>query len=480
MSPAICCVAVQQRTIHMTDLFRQSASDIARAVRARSVSAVEVAQAHIDRMDQVNPAINAVVQDGRDEALDAARSIDAQIARGEDPGPMAGVPFTTKVNVDQSGFATTNGLALLKDAIATQDSPVVANIRKSGGVILGRTNTPAFSLRWFTKNNLHGQTLNPRNPAITPGGSSGGAAAAVAAGICAVGHGTDIAGSVRYPAYACGLHGLRPSIGRIPAYNATAADRFIGAQVMAVSGPIARRMEDIDLALRAMSAADVRDPGYVPAPLASGPFAKRAALTLEPDGMPVTSAVKAALTRAARSLEAAGWEVADVPCPPMRRAAEINAVLWMAETRFAAGDMVEREGDPDARFVFEIMRREAGPIDLDTVMKALQARATLIREWELFLQDYPLLICPVSGELPFDQQLDVTSETDFLRVYEAQLTQRGLPVMGMPALCVASGTAQGKPVGVQLVSGRFREDILIAAGTELEAAGIPPEVADPG
>ncbi|MEQ8365881.1 MAG: amidase family protein, partial [Roseicyclus sp.] len=227
----------------MTDLFRQSASDIARAVRARSVSAVEVAQAHIDRMDQVNPAINAVVQDGRDEALDAARRIDAQIARGEDPGPMAGVPFTTKVNVDQSGFATTNGLALLKDAIATQDSPVVANIRKSGGVILGRTNTPAFSLRWFTKNNLHGQTLNPRNPAITPGGSSGGAAAAVAAGICAVGHGTDIAGSVRYPAYACGLHGLRPSIGRIPAYNATAADRFIGAQVMAVSGPIARRME---------------------------------------------------------------------------------------------------------------------------------------------------------------------------------------------------------------------------------------------
>src|SRR6056297_2890641 len=291
MSPAICCVAVQQRTIHMTDLFRQSASDIARAVRARSVSAVEVAQAHIDRMDQVNPAINAVVQDGRDEALDAARSIDAQIARGEDPGPMAGVPFTTKVNVDQSGFATTNGLALLKDAIATQDSPVVANIRKSGGVILGRTNTPAFSLRWFTKNALHGQTLNPRNPALTPGGSSGGAAAAVAAGLCAIGHGTDIAGSIRYPAYACGLHGLRPTVGRVPAWNASGADRFIGAQLMAVSGPIARSIGDIDIAFAAMSAPDPRDPWYVPEPKVEADFPKRAALTIAPDGMNVSEDV---------------------------------------------------------------------------------------------------------------------------------------------------------------------------------------------
>ncbi len=463
----------------MTDLFRQSASEIARAVRGRSLSAVEVTQAHIDRMDQVNPAINAVVQDGRNEAMDAARKIDAQIARGIDPGPMAGVPFTTKVNVDQVGFATTNGLRVLKDAVAAQDSPVVANIRKAGGVIIGRTNTPAFSLRWFTKNNLHGQTLNPRNAEITPGGSSGGAAAAVASGICAVGHGTDIAGSVRYPAYACGLHGLRPTLGRIPAYNATAADRFIGAQVMAVSGPIARTMEDIGLALHAMSAADVLDPWYVPAPLHSGPFKKRAALTLEPDGMPVESAVKAALTNAARILEAAGWEVEEVPCPPVRIAAEINATLWMAETKFSARELMEREAEPDAQFVFEIMRREAGAVDLDTVMIALQTRATLVREWELFLQDYPVLICPVSGELPFDQQLDVRSKADFLRIYEAQLTQRGLPVMGMPALAVATGTTDGKPVGVQLVGGRFREDVLIAAGTDLEAAGFVPDVADP-
>lgn len=463
----------------MTDLFRASAADLARAVRDKSVSALEVTRAHIDRLDRVNPSINAVVQDGRDGALNAARAMDAKIARGEDPGPLAGVPFTTKVNVDQAGFATTNGLALLRDAQATQDSPVVANIRKSGGIIIGRSNTPAFSLRWFTNNGLHGQTLNPRNAAITPGGSSGGAAAAVASGICAIGHGTDIAGSIRYPAYACGLHGLRPTFGRVPAYNATAPDRFIGAQVMAVSGPIARRMQDIDLALRAMSAADLRDPWHSPVPLASGPLTKRAALTLAPDGMAVDPAIKAALIQAARALENAGWTIEELPCPPMRAAAEINAVLWMAETVFAAGDLMPREADAEAQFVFDIMRREAGPINLETVMSALQSRATLARQWEVFLHQYPILICPVSGMTPFEQQLDVRSETDFLRVYEAQLTQRGLPAMGMPALAVATGSTDGKPMGVQLVAGRFREDVLIAAGTDIERAFGAPEIADP-
>lgn len=463
----------------MTDLFRLSASDIARAVRQRALSAVDVTEAHIARLDQVNPAINAVVQDGRDEALATAREIDARIARREDAGPMTGVPFTTKVNVDQAGFATTNGLRLLEGNIATQDSPVVANIRKAGGVIIGRTNTPAFSLRWFTKNSLHGQTFNPRNRDITPGGSSGGASAAVAAGLCAVAHGTDIAGSIRYPAYACGLHGLRPTLGRVPAYNASGPDRFIGAQLMAVSGPIARSIEDIGLSLAAMSRPDALDPWYTPAPLEHGPFPKRAALTLSPDDMPVDPPVRAALETAAKTLQDAGWDVEEVPCPPMRAAARINATLWMAETLFSADKLIAREGDEEAQFVFNLMSEDTGPVDLEEVMSALQERAGLVREWELFLQRYPVLICPVSGELPFDQQLDVNSETDFFRVFDAQLTQRGLPVIGVPALAVATGTADGRPVGVQLVSGRFREDILLAAGAAIEAAGPLPAVADP-
>lgn len=463
----------------MSDIWQMSAAQIAAAVRSKTLSATEVAEAHLARLDAVNSKINAVVQDCSSEAMIAAAEIDRAIARGEDPGVLCGVPVTIKVNVDQAGHATTNGLRKLAHNTAAQDSPVVANIRKAGGVIVGRTNTPAFSLRWFTTNGLHGQTLNPRGRGITPGGSSGGAAAAVAAGLCAVGHGTDIAGSIRYPAYACGLHGLRPSLGRIPAYNASGPDRFIGAQLMAVSGPIARSIADLSLSLAAMAAPDARDPWYIPAPLSAPDMPKRAALVLAPDGMEVAGEVRAALLEAAQRLRDAGWNVEEMDTPPMCPAADINALLWMAETQFGAAELMRQEADPDALFVFEQMSRDVGEIGLEDVMRALQTRAGLVRDWALFLAETPLVLCPVSGELPFDQQSDVRSEADFARIYAAQLTQRGLPVIGAPSLAVAMGEAGGKPVGVQLVAPNYREDILLAAGAVIEAAGAPVTVAEP-
>lgn len=459
----------------MTEIWTMTASALAAEMRARRLSALEVTQAHLDRMAAANPTINAVVQEFPEEALATARQVDAARSRGEDPGPLAGVPVTIKVNVDQAGHATTNGLRILKDHVPGQDSPVVANLRKAGAVIVGRTNTPAFSLRWFTKNALHGQTLNPRNREITPGGSSGGAASAVAAGICAIGHGTDIAGSIRYPAYACGLHGLRPTPGRVPAWNASAPDRFIGAQLMAVSGPIARSIPDVELAFAAMSAPDPRDPWYVPQPQLTD-YPRRAALTLAPDGMPVSDDVAAALYDAAARLRDAGWRVDEVDCPPMRPAAAINACLWMAEMQFGAADMIAREAEADAQFVFAQMSEDAGEVGFTSLMAALQTRAGLVRQWQMFLAEYPVLLCPVSGELPFDQQLDVQSDADFARVYEAQLTQRALAAIGMPGLAVATGETAGRPVGVQLIGPRYREDIVLAAGQDIEAAGFPIRV----
>lgn len=463
----------------MTEIWQMTATRIAVEVRARRLSAVEATQAHLARLEAVNPGINAVVQECPEEALEAATQVDALLARGEDLGPLCGVPVTIKVNVDQKGHATTNGLRLLADHVAAEDSPVVSNLRKAGGIIVGRTNTPAFSLRWFTRNALHGQTLNPRNRHITPGGSSGGAAAAVAAGICAIGHGTDIAGSIRYPAYACGLHGLRPSPGRVPAFNSSAPDRFIGAQLMAVSGPIARSIADLEIAFAAMSAPDPRDPWYVPAVTDRLDVPRRAALSLAPDGMKVSDDVAAALQDAAARLRDAGWAVEEVECPPMRRAAAINACLWMAEMQVGAADMLAREAEPDAEFVFARMSEDAGEIGFRSLMEALRARAGVVRQWQVFLQDFPVLLCPVSGELPFDQQLDVQSEATFARVFEAQLTQRALPAIGMPGLSVATGEARGRPVGVQLIGPRYREDILLAAGRDIEAAGSPVVVADP-
>lgn len=463
----------------MSELWHLTATEIANAVHAKQLSAVDVTEAHLARLDQVNPALNAVVQDCAALARAAAKEVDAKIAQGIDPGPMAGVPVTIKVNVDQVGLATTNGLVLQKALIADSDNPVVANIRKSGAVIVGRTNTPAFSLRWFTKNNLHGQTLNPRDKSLTPGGSSGGASAAVASGICAIGHGTDIGGSIRYPAYACGLHGLRPTLGRIPAYNASGAERNIGGQLMAVSGPIARSIADLRLALSVMAAEDPRDPWWVPAPMEGPVFAKRVALCVAPEGMKVAPEVKAALMDAAHRLEAAGWQVEDIPIPPMQEAADINAQLWMAEMRAGAAEMVALENEADSQFVFAQMTARSAEIDINGLLNALKNRATLVRQWQVFLASHPVVLCPVSGELPFTQQQDVQSEAAFEAIMQSQLTQLALPALGLPGLTVATGYAGQTPVGVQLIGARYREDILLAAGEAIEAAGPKIMPSDP-
>ena len=464
----------------MPDLWRLSATALAARIRARDVSATEVARDALARLDAVNPAINAVVAHRPDETLAEAARIDAALARGEEPGPLAGVPVTIKVNADQAGFATTNGLRIQRDLIAAADNPVVANLRRAGAVVVGRTNTPAFSLRWFTDNSLHGATKNPRDPSLTPGGSSGGAAAAVTAGIGAIGHGTDIGGSVRYPACACGVHGLRPTLGRVAAYNASSAERAIGAQLMAVSGPIARTGGDLRLALAAMARPDPRDPWWTPVPLEGPPAPRRAALCVAPDGMPVRPEVAAALRDAARRLEAAGWAVEEVAnTPPLEDPARLQAMLWLAETRRGMGAAVAEEADPDAVAIYGFLERLCPAPDLFAFQDALQRRATLLRQWTLFLDRLPVVLMPVSGELPFRDHLDVEAFETFRRIMAAQLPQVGLPLLGLPGLAVATGLVGTVPVGVQLVAGRYREDLLLLAGEAIEAGGAPPAPVDP-
>ncbi|MFC6792517.1 amidase family protein [Methylobacterium komagatae] len=452
---------------------------MAARIRAREVSAREAASDALDRLSAVNGAINAVVDHRPEDVLTEAEAIDAALARGGDPGPLAGVPVTIKVNADQTGFATTNGLRLQKDLVAKGDSPVVANFRRAGAVLLGRTNTPAFSLRWFTTNGLHGETKNPRDPALTPGGSSGGAGAAVAAGIGAIAHGTDIAGSVRYPAYACGVHGLRPSFGRIPAWNASSPERGIGPQLMAVSGPLARSIPDIRLGLTAMAAADSRDPWWVPAPLEGPSMPRRAALCLRPGGMAIAPEIESALRDAARRLEAAGWHVEEIAdTPPLREANEIQLTLWLGDGFAAVRAAAEREGDPAAIGILEAFRSRAEALGPDAIAQALTRRATLVRQWSVFLAENPVLLVPVSGELPFPDGLDRTPE-GIARVFEAQLLQVALAPLGLPALTVTTGLVGRTPVGVQIVAGRFREDLCLAAGEAIEAGGVPPMPVDP-
>jgi len=447
--------------------WEMTAAQIAAAVRGGTLTARAAVESALARMTAVNPAINAVVAVTEADALRDADAVDAAVASGRDPGPLAGAPVTVKVNIDQTGCAVTNGLRLQKDLIATQDSPVVANLRRAGACVIGRTNTPAFSIRWFTRNSLHGATVNPRNPGLTPGGSSGGAGAAVAAGIGAVGHGTDIAGSIRYPAYACGVHGLRPTLGRVAAWNGSAPDRHIGAQMTAVSGPLARSVPDLRLALAAMAAPDPRDPWHAPVPLTGPAYPRRAALWLRPDGMEVAAEVVAAVEAAADRLRAAGWAVETPDCPPIAEAARLQMTLWMAEMRRAGGaEIVAREGDPDARLAYEGLRRHAAEPELDGFMDVLQRRATLARAWRMFLTEWPVLLCPVSGLPPFADHRDVASPADFDAVFAAQTTQIGLPFTGAPGLSVATDSGPA-PMGVQLIAAHFREDVLLDAAAAL-------------
>lgn len=464
----------------MEQLWRLPATELASLVRSRKVSAVDAATAALERLDAVNPAINAVVDHRPDETLAQAAAVDKTIADGKDPGVLAGVPVTIKVNVDQRGFATTNGIRQQRDHVAQSNNPVVDNMLRAGAVIVGRTNTPAFSFRWFTTNLIHGDTKNPRDPTRTPGGSSGGAGAATAAGIGHIGHGTDIAGSVRYPAYACGIHGLRPTLGRIAAFNPSFPDRPMGPQITAVSGPLARTIGDLRIALAAMSQPDFRDPWWVPAPLEGPAVARRAAVCLRPDGLETAREVAAAVSDAAERLKRAGWTVEEIEnTPPLREAAELQTRFWLGDGYEAMLAAAEREGDPGALACLHGNRAKVHPFEMAAFSQTLARRATLTREWQLFLQKYAVVLMPVSGELPFPDGLDVRDDASFKRVWQAQMPQVGIPFVGLPALTVSTGLVGRVPVGVQVVAGRYREDLCLQAGEDIEAGGTPPSPIDP-
>src|SRR5438045_1736258 len=370
-------------------LWQWDAADLAQAIRTRAISAREAVSAALDRLAAVNPRINAVVETLGDEALAAAGEADEQVRRGEPLGPLHGVPVTVKVNTDQRGHATTNGIVAFREVIAPDDAPVAANLKKVGAIIIGRTNTPAFSWRWFTDNDLHGATLNPWNSAITPGGSSGGAAAALAAGIGALAHGNDIGGSIRYPAYACGLVGIRPSFGRVPSFNPSAPEeRPLSAQIMSVQGPLARRVRDLRLGLAAMAQFDPRDPWWAPAPL---------------QGLPVKRPIRVAMS--------------------------------------------------------------AGPGRLGA--------------WMLFFEEYPLVVMPVSCEPPFPAGYDQGDDDTLDRLVTAQRPQFPPACLGLPGISVPTGIVEGLPMGVQLIAGRFREDLLLDAAEIIEARAPMPTPLEP-
>ena len=255
-------------------LWSTSAVELAAMIRAREVSCVEVMESVLGRIAAHNGRINAIVDDRAGEALQAAERKDREVGGGASLGPLHGVPVTVKENVDVAGQPTTNGLPAFADLIAPDHSPVVRNLLDAGAVIVGRTNTPELSMRGTTDNPLRGRTLNPWDEEASPGGSSGGAAAAAAMGFGPIHHGNDIGGSLRFPSFACGVATVKPTFGRVPAFNPSAsAERGLLAQLISVQGAICREVRDVRLATRVLAGGDPRDPWWVPVPFDGPPLA---------------------------------------------------------------------------------------------------------------------------------------------------------------------------------------------------------------
>ena len=458
------------------DLWRLGAVELAARIRARQVSAHEATASVLARIAEVNPRINALAEVMAEEAMVAADAADRALAAGLAPGALHGVPITIKVNVDTAGHATTDGIVAAKDNIAKADSPLVAHLRGAGAVIVGRSNTPAFSLRWFTDNDLHGRTLNPFDPSVTPGGSSGGAAAAVATGMGPLAHGNDYGGSIRHPAWACGVVGLRTTPGRVPSYKASAPNRVITNQMMSVQGPLTRSVRDARLALQVMSQGSPLDPQWTPAPLEHprpnrplriGVFKRHAAYDADPS-------VIAAIDKAAQWLAAAGCEVQEVEPPHFEEGAQLWRQLVMDDMRRGGLPAVEALGDAGVRSALRGYLGGLAPLDADALMEAQMRRFSICRDWAVLLEPeaggHDVLLMPVSWQRQFPVDADVGEPQRVHGLLAAQSPLLGTAMMGLPGLSVPTGMAGTLPAGVQIVAARFREDRCLAVGELVESA----------
>lgn len=457
----------------MAEIWQWSAVETARRVATREVSAMEVLEAHLARKAAANPALNAVVVDLGAEARAAARAADRAQAAGAPLGPLHGVPVTVKINIDLEGQANSNGVAGLADLIAPGDSPVVANLRAAGAVILGMTNTPEFSLRAFTSNPMYGQTYNPWDPAITCGGSSGGAGASVAAGIGAVAHGNDIGGSLRWPASCNGVVTIKPTLGRVPAYNPSAAvERPPMAQLMSVQGPLAREVADARLALEVMSRRDPRDPWQVPAPL-TGPAPSRpirVALAEIPADLDTDPEVLALRDRAAAHLADAGYEVVPLAVPDITEAWQLWCDLICTEIATVQLGPMRELGSPAFIGALEGLVKMATILDAAGYMRAMASRARVLRDWLMFLETCPLVLAPVAVKPTPAFDADLQGDAAMRRIFRNDQRFLGaISVLGLPVAVAPAGlTAAGHPVGVQLIAGRYREDLALDAAQAIE------------
>ncbi len=451
------------------DLWRRTANDLAQLIAAGEVSSLEVVDAHLDRIEEVNGWLNAVTRVLTDEARAAAIDADAAVAAGDGLGPLHGVPCTVKENVDVSGTPTTQGLPVFAELIAPTDAPLVERLRGAGAIPIGRTNLPELGLRISTDNPLHGLTRNPWHPGRTAGGSSGGEGSAIASGMSPLGLGNDIGGSVRNPAFCCGIASIKPTHGRLPTYSVFEHDQNppLASQVMLTDGPMARSVADLRTAMEVLHGRDPRDPRSVTVPLDGPDTQRRVAIVHSVPGANCHPSVIDGVWRAASALADVGWEVVESTPPEMERCSDVWAYLLAADVEVLMETARPILSEELATMLDDLAGRYAPALMAPHLVHSETVR--LAREWALFFVDHPVVLMPTWTEPPFEHGVDLDDDAT---VALAELLRCITPpnLLGIPSVAVPVGVSDGLPQGVQCIADRWRDDLALAAAADLETA----------
>ena len=446
----------------MNELCTKSATELAGMIRAGETSSREVVDTHLERIDKVNGYVNAVTVSLADTARAAADAAD-ETPPAARSGAFHGVPFTIKENIDCVGSPTTQGLPALANALPEADAPIVARMKAAGAIPLGRTNLPELGARLDTDNPLRGRTRNPWNGALTPGGSSGGEAAALAVGMTPFGLGNDIGGSLRNPAYCCGIAALKPTVGRVPYVSSFGPDLGFSVHLL-TDGPMARSVADLRAGLAVMAGRHIEDPLSVDAPLEGArPERPCAALVKAIPGYTLPSATLAEIDRAGRILAEQGWQVTEVEAPELDQVNDI----W--------GKVLSVGGFEDAKPMLRPVVYEA----LEGMRAHFKGASTpndwlhserrrLRRVWSRFLTEHTVAIGPTWTCLPWPIDADLAPGTGHNVLIDTVRFITPGNVLGLPAVALPMGVQGGLATGIQIYADLYREDLCLWAAELIE------------
>jgi len=449
----------------MNYLLIKSAAELADLIKLKEVSSLEVIKVHLERIAEVNPYLNAVTLVMEESALKAAKKADNSSNKDKLP-PLHGVPFTIKENIDVFGTPTTNGVPVLAESMPTRNDPIVQRMIEAGAIPIGRTNLPEMGMRLDTDNPLRGRTINPWNSRLTPGGSSGGDAVALATGMTPIGLGNDIGGSLRNPAYCCGVNSLKPSMGRLPWAPSIAPVDLGSPRLLLSNGPMTRSVHDLSLTLSILAGRNIADPESIDVPLFGPSLSeKKVALVKNISKVSLPKSTVEAIEEAGKILEQEGWIIEEVEVPELDRVHEVWSAILAPLTASLPREIFKIE---TREYLDRISRLHT---ELEFV-QALKERQRLMRLYSKFFEKYTVCIGPIWGNLPWpiDTDLDPDLGNDVLRESFSFITPGNC--LGIPAVALSTGESNGLPVGIQIYSELYRDDLcLLAAGIIEKSSG---------